>query len=110
MPALKYSTLVSYKLRRTIVNEASDLGMKSGIQDIPSQSSSISINFTDPYPNSNYVVLCNVSNQTSNNPVDVYVYRIKDKDQFGFTVELTDEVPDNNYVLDWATFGPSNIT
>ena len=78
------------------------LGIKKGIQAIPVDVNSVSIDFTSPFPpNMNYYILVTMENIVDS-PVSIYSYAITAKDADGFTVSFSGDMESGNYKLNWS--------
>jgi len=73
---------------------------QSGKINLVANTNNITVTFPNPYPDTNYVVTCNLSNLVDPSP-SIYSHIITSKTTTGFTVLFSGDIDSSNYVLEW---------
>lgn len=82
---------------------------QAGIINIPAGASSFSIDFSNQYPSSDYILAVSLENKIDTEP-SVYPILVKDKTVSGFDVYFSGEIDSSNYYLNWrATFVDTDV-
>ena len=78
--------------------------IQDGVTNIPINASYISITFTNPLLNDNYVLTVSIENKIDIEP-SVYPVLIVNKTSSGFTAIFSGEIESSNYYLNWEATG-----